>query len=195
MKILISSRNEDKIKEIKSIIQQDPIELFSALDFPGLPEIDEDADSLLGNALKKAKILTLETGIACVADDTGLFIDALNGNPGVYSARFAGDNCSYKDNRHKVLSEMHNKTDRNARFITVAVLMFPDEEYICAEGCLEGQITNEEIGDKGFGYDPIFWVSSLGTTLAEISLQEKNLISHRSKAFLDLRNKLKEYLA
>jgi len=73
--------------------------------------------------------------------------------------------------------------------------MFPDEEYICAEGCLEGQITNEEIGDKGFGYDPIFWVSSLGTTLAEISLQEKNLISHRSKAFLDLRNKLKEYLA
>lgn len=191
MDIFISSRNPDKIKEIKKVLRHLPVKLYTVNDFPALPEVEEDSPTLLGNALKKAKAIAAKTKMATISDDTGLFVDALNGNPGVKSARYAGDSCSYADNVKKLLSEMKNKQDRKARFITVAVLFLPNGEYAYTEGVLEGLITIREVGSKGFGYDPVFLIPSTNKTLAEMTMEEKNLISHRGKAFRNLAQEIK----
>jgi XTP/dITP diphosphohydrolase len=191
--VLISSRNPDKIKEIRNILALLPIRLLTPDDVADLPLVEEDADTLVDNAIKKAKTLAEHSGLPTIADDTGLFVSALEGRPGVWSARYAGENCTYRDNRLKLLHEMADKTDRKAFFGTVAVLVIPGKEnYFVAEGILEGEITREEIGDKGFGYDAVFKVTELDTTLAEMTIEQKNELSHRSRAFKALAEKIKE---
>ena len=194
MDILVSSRNRDKLREIKALIAPLPLKVHTPYDFEDLPEVEEDRDTLVGNALKKARVLSELTGLPTIADDTGLFIDALNGDPGVYSSRYAGDSCSYEDNRQKVLLEMSGKINRSARFITVAVFYLPGKDPLVSEGIVEGSITEEGRGDKGFGYDPIFQISGSAKTYAEMDDQEKNLVSHRGLALSNLVAKIEKFL-
>jgi len=184
MKLLISSNNQDKIREIRSIFQLPGVELITLESFPDAPIVEEDGNTLLENALKKASMLSKFTGLPTISDDTGLEVDALNGRPGVYSARFAGENASYDDNVEKMLREMQSvpEKDRTARFRTVAVFYHPDLT-IHEEGVLEGYILSLRRGRGGFGYDPIFYVPGKNKTLAEMSHDEKNAISHRGQAF------------
>ena len=194
MQILLATRNQNKITEIKEILVDLNLEIVSSLDFPALPEVVEDQDSLKANAVKKAMESAAFTGLPALADDTGLFVDALQGAPGVYSARYAGHNCSYKDNRIKMLSEMRDKTDRKAKFKTVVALAFPNQLVATVEGFVEGTITEIEYGNNGFGYDAIFRSLETGRTFGEMSDQEKNLISHRARAFKNIIPELKNII-
>ncbi|HDP67211.1 MAG TPA: RdgB/HAM1 family non-canonical purine NTP pyrophosphatase [Candidatus Marinimicrobia bacterium] len=184
MKLLISSNNQDKIKEIKSIFQLPGVELLTLADFPGAPDVVEDGNTLYENALKKASMLCEFSGLPTIADDTGLEVDSLGGHPGVYSARYAGENASYNDNIEKLIREIQKVPEnrRTARFRTVAVFYHP-ELILRAEGTIEGYILSERSGSNGFGYDPIFFVPIRNKTLAEMSAAEKNAISHRGQAF------------
>ncbi len=152
-------------------------------------DVDEDADSLEGNAFLKARALVEATGLPAVADDTGLFVAALDGRPGVFSARYAGENATYAENVAKLLSELEglSEAQRGARFRTVVVVAYPDREPLVVDGVLEGFISAEPRGDQGFGYDPVFVpVGGDGRTLAEMSPDEKNVISHRGRALRKL---------
>ncbi len=149
-----------------------------------LPDVEEDADTLLGNARLKALAVCIATGMPALADDTGLEVAALGGAPGVRTARFAGEPPSDERNRAKMLHELANSNDRTARFRTVALLCFPDGREIVAEGVCEGSIAESEHGDRGFGYDPLFVpAAGDGRTFAEMSMVEKHHLSHRGKAF------------
>jgi len=195
MKLLISSNNRDKIKEIRSIFQLPNVELVTLESIPNAPEVVEDGNTLYENALKKASMLYEFSGLPTISDDTGLEVDALNGRPGVYSARFAGENATYDDNVEKMIREMQSVSikNRTARFRTVAVFYHPDL-LIHEEGVIEGTILSEKRGIGGFGYDPIFYVSGKKKTLAELSHDEKNAISHRSQAFSRLYKSLLKQL-
>lgn len=184
MKLLISSNNQDKVKEIKSIFQLPGVELLTLADFPGAPDVVEDGNTLYENALKKASMLYDFSGLPTIADDTGLEVDGLGSRPGVYSARYAGENASYDDNVEKLIREIQKVPEnrRTARFRTVAVFYHP-ELILRAEGTIEGYILSERRGNNGFGYDPIFFVPTRNKTLAEMSAAEKNAISHRGQAF------------
>jgi len=194
LKLLIGSKNKDKISEIKEILKELDLEIISAADFPDLPDVEENRDTIEGNAELKATTYAKATGLLTLADDTGLFVDALNGEPGVYSARYAGDNCSYKDNRDKLIKEMKGKKNRDARFKTAVCLA--DKFGIIASvfGKVEGKITEREIGDKGFGYDNIFLADETRRTFGEMEDYEKHLISHRGRAFTNILPILKEIL-
>ncbi len=148
-----------------------------------LPDVVEDADTLVGNARLKAIAVCDATGLPALADDTGLEVDALHGAPGVRTARFAGEHATDADNRQKMLAELDGKS-RSCRFRTIALLRFPDGREIIAEGVCEGMIAENEIGDRGFGYDPLFIASEGdGRTFAQMSVDEKHALSHRGKAF------------
>jgi XTP/dITP diphosphohydrolase len=148
-----------------------------------LPDVVEDADTLVGNARLKAIAVCDATGLPALADDTGLEVDALHGAPGVRTARFAGEHATDADNRQKMLAELDGKS-RSCRFRTIALLRFPDGREIVAEGVCEGMIAENEIGDRGFGYDPLFIASEGdGRTFAQMSVDEKHVLSHRGKAF------------
>jgi XTP/dITP diphosphohydrolase len=192
--ILISSRNVDKIREIKDLLEHLPIKVMTIEEIPQqLPEIDEDADTLLENARKKAKTIAELTNLPTLADDTGLFVDALKGEPGLFSARYAGENCSYADNREKLLQAlagMKEEWARKAEFRTVVILYLPNGKEIVAEGVVKGSITEEERGGNGFGYDAIFQAADSEKTFAEMSDEEKNRISHRALALKDLVSKI-----
>ena len=152
-----------------------------------VPEVVEDADSLEGNARLKAVAICAATGMAAVADDTGLEVDALDGAPGVYAARWAGEGCSYADNRHKLLAELGDTDDRSAQFRTVALVRWPDGSELVVDGVCAGVISREERGARGFGYDAVFVPSELdGRTFAEMSEAEKHAVSHRGRAFRNL---------
>jgi len=184
MKILISSNNQDKINEIRAIFQLPDVDLVTLDSFPNAPDVVEDGNTLYENALKKASMLYEFSGLPTISDDTGLEVDALNGRPGVYSARFAGENASYDDNVEKMIREMQSvpEKDRTARFRTVAVFYHPDL-IVHEEGVIEGTILSERHGNGGFGYDPIFYIHEKNKTLADMSHDEKNAISHRGQAF------------
>ena len=190
MKLFIGSQNQDKIKEIKQLLEGLNIELITAETFPTLPEVEEDAETIEGNAIKKANAYADFTSLPTIADDTGFFVDALDGNPGVKAARYAGENCSYQDNRNKLLVELKEKSDRNAHFRTIVAFVSKRSEPVLFEGKVEGIITKDEKGDKGFGYDPLFYVPSFHKTFAEMNDTEKNAISHRGIAL----QKCKKYL-
>jgi XTP/dITP diphosphohydrolase len=148
-----------------------------------LPDVVEDADTLVGNARLKAIAVCDATGLPALADDTGLEVDALHGAPGVRTARFAGEHATDADNRQKMLAELDGKS-RSCRFRTIALLRFPDGREIVAEGVCEGMIAENEIGDRGFGYDPLFIArEGDGRTFAQMSVDEKHALSHRGKAF------------
>ena len=183
MKLLLATRNEDKVIEIKEILKDLDVEIVSASQFPDMPDVIEDKDTIKGNSIKKATECAEFSKLLTIADDTGLFVDALDGKPGVYAARFAGEDCSYKDNRDKMLKDMKGITNRKAQFRTVCALVSPDELIATTDGIVEGEITEEEFGDNGFGYDAIFKADETGKTFGEMTLIEKETISHRSRAF------------
>jgi XTP/dITP diphosphohydrolase len=179
--LICASANPDKVAEIEAILAG----LVTLLPRPSeVPEVVEDADSLEGNARLKAKALVEATGVAAVADDTGLEVDALDGRPGVYSARYAGEGCSYADNRSKLLRELDGIADRRARFRTCVVARWPDGTEVVADGVCEGTIAVRERGDRGFGYDALFEpADGDGRTFAEMTEAEKHAVSHRGRAF------------
>ena len=183
MKLLLATRNEDKVIEIKEILKDLDVEIVSASQFPNMPDVIEDKNTIKGNSIKKATECADFSKLLTIADDTGLFVDALDGKPGVYAARFAGENCSYKDNRVKMLKEMKTIPNRNAQFRTVCALVSPDGLIATTEGIVEGKITKEEFGNNGFGYDAIFKADETGRTFGEMTQTEKETISHRSRAF------------
>ena len=180
--LLLASHNQDKAKELKALLSGMNIQLLTLNDFPNIVPTIEDQDTISANAMKKAFEASLKTGLVSLADDTGLFIKALNDKPGVYSARFAGEHCSYKDNRMKVLKLMEGINNRYAEFRTCVALSAPDGIISFKIGILEGNITTEERGTNGFGYDSIFIPLSFNKTYAEMTDTEKNSISHRAKA-------------
>lgn len=193
--LLLATRNKDKIKEISLALAGLPFELKSFLDFPDLPEVEETGSTLKENAFLKARAFFLVTGLPTLADDTGLEIDALAGAPGVFSSRFSGPNATYAENVAKVLAEMKGirAKERKARFRCVVATVFSPTEEHRVEGILEGSITVAPIGFGGFGYDPIFYVPELERTLAELSLEQKNRISHRGRALEKARVILSEW--
>jgi XTP/dITP diphosphohydrolase len=156
-----------------------------------VPDVVEDADTLVGNARLKAHAIMSATQMPALADDTGLFVDALNGAPGVHTARYAGASATDADNRAKLLRELSGKS-RGARFVTVALLLYPDGREIVAEGGCEGTIAESERGARGFGYDPLFIArEGDGRTFAEMTIEEKHELSHRGRAFRALAERLR----
>ncbi|RMG18256.1 MAG: RdgB/HAM1 family non-canonical purine NTP pyrophosphatase [Planctomycetota bacterium] len=192
MKILtLGTRNPDKLKEIQEILLRVPVRLRP---LPAdLPEAPEEEPTLEGNALAKARFYAARTGTCCLADDTGLEVDALDGAPGVHSARFAGSEASYADNRDKLLEALAGVPGprRTARFRTVVVVCTPGGDCLArAEGILEGEVLTAPRGDGGFGYDPIFRPLEERRSLAELSAEEKNRLSHRWRALNAIRPQL-----
>ncbi len=180
MKIVFASNNKNKIHEIQSMLPEN-IQIVSLESIGCLEEIPETADSIEGNAILKANYITQKYGFDCFADDTGLEVDSLNGQPGVFSARYAGEQKNADDNMNRLLEELSNKSNRNAQFKTVIALNFKEKQYLFT-GIASGEITLEKKGTGGFGYDPIFKPSGYEKTFAELSLEIKNEISHRGKA-------------
>ncbi|MFP3882040.1 MAG: RdgB/HAM1 family non-canonical purine NTP pyrophosphatase [Actinomycetota bacterium] len=178
-RLVVASKNPDKIAEIEEVLQETNLteEIVRDLDWP---DVEETGSTLEENALLKGRVVVEATGLPVLADDTGLEVDALDGAPGVHTARFAGPDGRYEDNVAKLIEAMKGRTDRSARFRTVVALVFPDGVEVVAEGSVEGVITERPRGERGFGYDPVFAVG--GRTLAEMSLDEKNQLSHRARA-------------
>tara|TARA_B110000263_G_scaffold201701_2_gene181211 strand:+ start:143 stop:733 length:591 start_codon:yes stop_codon:yes gene_type:complete len=188
MKIVLATHNHDKEIELQYSLQGLGVEICSLSEYPDIGEIEETGTTLLENSLLKAHTVHDRTGLPAIADDTGLEVDALDGAPGVYSARFAGAEATYEDNVNKLLSVMEDVSDdmRSARFRTV--ISFVDEiQELWTEGFIEGRITEDPRGNMGFGYDPVFYVPQLEKTFAELSTAEKNKISHRGLALQKLR--------
>jgi XTP/dITP diphosphohydrolase len=191
-KLVIATHNRDKFAEMKLALNGIPWETIPAYDFPGIPDVIEDGKTLEVNSLKKAREICRFTGFSSLADDTGLFVEFLQGAPGIYAARFAGEKCSYTDNVKKLLDLMKNVPldRRRAVFRTVITLFYPTGESDQVAGEVEGIITAEASGRGGFGYDPVFLPSGFSKVFAEMTLEEKNLISHRGKAVQKARNLL-----
>ena len=183
MKLVLATHNDGKILEMQYALKDISVDVITLKDFPYIDEIPETGQTLLENAFIKAKTVFNETGLPSLADDTGLEIDALGGEPGVYSARYAGENASYLDNCAKVLSKLDGvrPENRTARFRTIMAFVGKDKKFHC-EGNVNGLIIDEMIGHNGFGYDPIFYYPKLEKTFAELKKDEKNSISHRGKA-------------
>lgn len=178
-KLIFATHNKNKLAEIREILKNH--EIVGLCDIGCVDDIVEDADTLQGNAKIKADFVTNNYHLNCFADDTGLEVEALNGAPGVYSARYAGEGCSYHDNVVKMLAAMRGITNRKARFRTVIALNINGEQHFF-EGIVNGKILEEEHGEGGFGYDPIFQPDGYEETFAEMPMDVKNKISHRGMA-------------
>jgi XTP/dITP diphosphohydrolase len=191
-KILVATRNQGKVTEIRSLLQGISIQLLSLNSFPDLPDVVEDGETFEENALKKARVVALATGIAALADDSGLCVDALNGRPGVLSARYAGEGASDGEKCARILQEMKDVPDplRTARFMCVLALVAPSGAEKLFKGVCEGKIIRETRGSGGFGYDPIFYHPRSGLTFAEMESEAKNRVSHRGRALCEFRNYL-----
>jgi XTP/dITP diphosphohydrolase len=184
LKIVLATRNEDKVREIGEILASLPVALVSLMDFPAAPDVVEDGATFLENARKKAMAAREHTGLAALADDSGLEVEALGGKPGIMSRRFAGPEATYADNNVKLARYMDGfpRDARKARFICVAALVTAQGEAHFTEGELQGYIAESPSGEGGFGYDPLFYVPEYGKTVAELEPAVKNKISHRAKA-------------
>ena len=182
MKLIIATRNAHKLDEIHKIFDFQQLDVLSAFDFPDIPDVVEDGATLEENAKKKAVEIALATGCWTLADDSGLEVAALDGAPGVYSARYAGEHCSYADNNAKLLEELAGKTDRSARFRTVIALSDPAGSVETVSGECAGTIIDEPRGTHGFGYDPLFVPDGYSQAFAELPSAVKNRISHRANA-------------
>jgi XTP/dITP diphosphohydrolase len=186
MRLVLATANPDKAEEIRSVLHDAGVDVELVPRPGGVPEVDETGETLEENARLKAVALCTATGLPAVADDTGLAVDALSGAPGVYSARFAGEDATYTDNVAKLLRDLHDvpARERTARFTTVALARWPDGRELAAIGDVEGTIASEARGDGGFGYDPLFVpVEGDGRTFAEMTAAEKHALSHRGRAF------------
>lgn len=191
MELIFATHNQHKTIEAVEILGEN-FQIKNLKDIGCLTEIPETSDTLTGNALQKARYVHEHYHCNCFADDTGLEVEALDGRPGVYSARFAGEHCSYQDNVDKLLREMNGKTNRSACFKTVVALIIDNKEYLF-EGRVDGSIIEQSRGTAGFGYDPVFLPEGFDKTFAEMGEEDKNAISHRGRAMRKLVNFLKEY--
>ena len=192
--LLIGTHNKHKTEEIARLLKDLPLAIKDLSRFPQIAPVEEDGDTLLENAVKKAKYYSEKTGLMTLADDTGLEVDALNGEPGVKSARYAGDHCSYQDNNLKLLQALSGAKngDRTAHFKCVIACYDPKTKGLkTAEGKITGRILASPRGRNGFGYDPVFYMPELKKTLAELSMEEKNTVSHRALAVLKMKDILK----
>jgi len=188
--LLVATRNRGKIKEIKALLDGLVEEVICAADLPDLPETVEDGATFAENALKKAREASKATGLAVLADDSGLLVDGLNGRPGVYSARFAGAEATDTDNNLKLLQEIAglSQPERSAAFVCSMAYVSPDGIERLFEGRVAGTIIDQPRGGHGFGYDPLFLVNGYQQTMAELPLEEKNRISHRGQALQAFKN-------
>ncbi len=184
LQLVCASANPDKVSEIAAILDG----LVDLMPRPvDVPEVAEDADTLIGNARLKAAAICAATGMPAVSDDTGLFVDALGGAPGVYAARFAGEDATYADNRGKLLRELGTTDERAARFVSVVMVVWPDGRELVVEGVCAGVIAPTELGNRGFGYDSVFIPDDGdGRSFAQMSDVEKNAVSHRGRALRGL---------
>lgn len=190
MKLVFATNNRHKLDEVRAIVG-DKIEILSLNDIGCHDDIPETADTLQGNALIKARYIYEKYGTDCFADDTGLEVEALGGEPGVYSARYAGEECDSEANMKKLLHNLTGKKNRNAQFRTVIALIIGGEEKLF-NGIVKGSITEEKRGDSGFGYDPIFIPEGFSESFAQMGCDQKNSISHRYRATRQLSDYLKE---
>ncbi len=194
--IVIASRNEHKIEEIRRLLAGLDVDVLSLKDYPDAPEVDEDGAAFQDNALKKARVIARFTGLTALADDSGLEVDSLGGQPGVRSARFAGETASDAENNRKLLrclAEVPSE-ERQAQFRCVIALVSRTGAESLVEGTCQGVIIEEERGSGGFGYDPLFLLPHLGKTFAELSMEEKNELSHRGKALQQVLPIVQEWL-
>jgi XTP/dITP diphosphohydrolase len=184
IELVIASSNKGKLKEIRKLVAHLPVRLLSLSDFPSIGEIEESGSTFAENSEIKGRAVFNATGITTLADDSGLVIDALDGRPGIMSSRFAGEGASDADRCALVLKQMEAVPDENrtARFVTSVCIVGLDGMARFTEGICEGVITRQPIGENGFGYDPIFYLPEFGKTMAQLSQDEKNSISHRGKA-------------
>ena len=188
MRLVLATGNAGKVAEIASLLSEHEVVPRPPMDDPV-----EDGATLLDNARIKARAVVDATGEPAVADDTGLFVDALDGAPGVETARYAGEGCTYEDNWRKLLRELGDRDDRRATWRTIALLLHPDGTEVWAEGTCTGAITREARGEHGFGYDPVFVPDGETRTFAEMSKADKNAVSHRGAAFRALAHEISEH--
>jgi XTP/dITP diphosphohydrolase len=193
-KIVMATNNQGKVQEIRDLVAGLPVTFLSLAEIEDLPEVIEDGNTFEANALKKARATALATGIPALADDSGLCVDALDGRPGVMSARYSGEHASDEEKSLRILSEMQNVPEekRTARFVCVLAMVDPDGNERVFEGVCEGRITHELRGKGGFGYDPIFFYEEAGCTFAQMGREAKNSVSHRGRALRAFERSLRE---
>jgi len=184
--IVLATTNKGKTREIREMLKGFPIEIKNLDDFGPIPEVIEDGETFDDNAYQKASFTAKVLGYPAIADDSGLCVEALDGAPGVYSARYAGENANDADNVQKLLKELKDKENRNAAFQCVISIAVPTGAALTYEGSCEGIITREPAGENGFGYDPLFFFPKFNKTFAQLSMEEKALVSHRGKAFREV---------
>ena len=197
MEIIVATKNRGKVKEIRKALKGLGLKIYSLKDFSDIPEIEEDGKSFTENALKKARFYSKYFGKLTLADDSGLEVDALKGFPGVYSARYAGEGASDRENNQKLLREMETIriSKRGASFKCVMAMVFQDGKEAVIEGSCRGRIGFRETGKKGFGYDPLFILPQYGKTMAQLTVEEKNRVSHRGKALRKLKRLISKFQA
>jgi XTP/dITP diphosphohydrolase len=192
--LVLASRNAGKTGELRGLLKNFPVELKNLDDFGSIPPVEEDGTTFDENAYKKAAFTAKVLGLPTLADDSGLEVDALGGLPGVHSARYAGPNASDTDNSAKLSSEMKGKTNRAATFVCVISIAVPAGMALTYEGRCEGLIAEAPAGENGFGYDPLFYYPPLKRTFAQLSVEEKNQVSHRGKAMAQLKEEFNQVL-
>lgn len=190
MKLVFATNNAHKLEEARRIAGSE-YEILSLADIGCHEELPETGDTIEANSLQKASYLSEKYGVDCFSDDTGLFVEALDGRPGVYSARYAGPDCDPEQNIDKLLEELSGRSDRDAAFRTVVTLCRQGHEPVAFEGRVEGEIADQRRGNGGFGYDPVFICKENGISFAEMEAEEKNALSHRGRALRKLFNFLK----
>jgi len=195
LEVIVATRNKGKIREIRDALKGLDLRIYGLSDFPDVPEIEEDGHSFAENALKKARFYAKYFGKLTLADDSGIEVDSLKGLPGVYSARYAGERASSQENNQKLLREIQGVpiSKRGARFKCIIAMKSPEGKEAIAEGSCKGRIGFQEKGRKGFGYDPLFILRKDGKTMAELSLEEKNRVSHRGKALKKIRRIIQSF--
>jgi len=196
MQLVLATNNEDKIREIKNLLDDLPVTILTRDDFLEFPDVEETGSTLEENAVLKAKAISEYCDLPALADDSGLEVDALDGAPGVYSSRYAGDGCTYRDNNEKLLHAMQDipRDDRTARFHCVIAIAWDAESVQTVEGTAEGFIAKDIAGREGFGYDPVFYYPPEKKRFSEMTLEEKNQVSHRGLALQNARTLIIERL-
>jgi len=192
--LVLATRNAGKTVEIRDLLKDFPIKIRNLTDFGPIPEIEEDGTTFDDNAYKKAHFAARVLGFPALADDSGLVVEALNGAPGVYSARYAGENASDAERCAKLLQAMEGQTRRTAAFECVISIAVPEGPALTYEACCEGQITDQPMGENGFGYDPVFFYPPLNKTFAQMTMAEKSSVSHRGRALHELRSEFDKAL-
>ena len=192
--LVLATRNEGKTEEIRALLAEFPVDIKNLTDFGATPAVEEDGETFEDNAVKKARFIAKILGFPALADDSGLMVEALGNRPGVRSARYAGEEATDADNNAKLLGELGNSENRNAAFACVIAIAVPWGPALIYEGRCEGVIADEQVGTKGFGYDPVFYYPPLQKTFAQLSTKEKNQVSHRGQALRQLRDEFDKVL-